>query len=110
MPKLNSNYDAHRVLYVTHELQHSNGLFYVAFEGIHYIQRTDWKNKRMESQVQINQSDCSQKFQLFSNNEYKKIEREAAIHIPYDIYNNYLSLIQKLPNITNKEFQLCRCQ
>jgi len=105
-PKLNS-YDAHRVLYVTHEFIDKD-LLYVAFEGIRYIPRQDDKGEIIESQVMV---DERPKPQVYSQATHKLVEREPAIHIPYDIYNNYyLDIIQSIPNLTNHKFLICKCQ
>lgn len=49
VPKMNSTYDAHKILYVTHEFKPLDEKLHVAFEGIHYIQQTDWKGELIDA-------------------------------------------------------------
>lgn len=108
VPKINSSYDAHKVLYVTHSVESPQNTLHVAFEGVYYVQRTNWNNEKIESQLSLSQP---LRAQLFSKQTHLQPDREPAVHIPYDLYNNYyLDVIQNLPNITNQDFLICQCQ
>lgn len=110
VPKLNSSYDSHKILYVTHELRSFNDTLHINFEGIHYIPRKDWKGEIIESQLSFNQNPKLQKFDVLSKSITEKPERAPSVHIPYDIYSNYyLRIIQKFPHISKQEFQICQC-
>jgi hypothetical protein len=107
IPKINSRYDAHKVLYATHTFKRNGKKLHVAFEGIHYVQRADCKINRIESQLKVIEPI---NIQLFSEDTHKKPERIPSVHIPYDIYNHYLGIIQYFPYISNQEFLICQCQ
>lgn len=108
VPKMNSQYDAHKVLYVTHEVAASpDNILHVSFEGIHYIPQTDWKGELIEPQLCFDQT---QKFDFLSKKIIQQPDRATSSHIPYDIYNNnYLKLIEEFPEISKQDFKICQC-
>lgn len=109
VPKINSSHDSHKVLYITHMLTTDRDkIFRVAFNGIHYVPRTDSKGEVIESQI-VHKQLQNQEFDLLLDSP--KMAREPSVHIPYDIYNNfYLKIIKKFSNISKQEFKICHCK